>query len=217
MFLLREIFGVPSRIYIDFACLNWGFKSYFGGLAMYSELELERHNRRKYIKDLETARGVIESAIDSVRRRGVDAVFEGDLLMEVSGMGEIESLIDNKLRKAFRTKPKNENEVQDKLEVLFLGAGLKFTREKERISYSTKMYQPDFVFGKIDTVVEVKLCNRKEREKELIGEINDYIIAFGTKYSHLIFVVYDVGIIRDEEEFIKSFQKQKVIVKIVKQ
>ena len=65
--------------------------------------------------------------------------------------------------------------------------------------------------------MEVKFCDDEPREKELIGEINDYILAFKTRYPNLIFVVYDMGIIRDEEGFVASFEKQdSVIVKVIK-
>lgn len=217
LYLVEEIFGKNSRIYINLALLTWQNKGNFR-LTMHPEKELEYQNHQGYLNDLEIARGLIESGIDLVKRKGLEAVCEGkNTPKEASEILRILSIIDNSLRKAIKNAPTKEKEIQDALEVLFLGAELKFTREKERISYSTKTYQPDFVFGKIDTVVEVKFCDRKEREKELIREINDYIVAFKTKYPNLIFVVYDVGIIRDKEQFIESFQKQKVIVKIVKQ
>ena len=216
MFLLEEIFGMNSRIYYDFASLTWVSKGYFR-LTMHPEKELEYQNNQGYLKDLETARGLIEAGIDLVRRRGVDAVFEGDILTEASGKVKIISLIEKCLRKAFRTKPKNEKEVQDKLEALFLGAGLEFTREKEGIPYSAKTYYPDFVFRRIKTVVEVKLCNSDLREKQIIGEMNNYILAFKTKYPNLIFVVYDSGgVIRDEDEFKSCFEQHESVAVIIK-
>jgi len=155
-----------------------------------------------------------------IKRKGIDSVYEGkDTPKEASEILKIVSLIENSLRKAIRKKPTKEKDVQDALDVLLIGASLdkEYTREKERILYSSKTYQPDFVFKRIDTVVEVKFCDREEREKEIIKEINDYIVAFQTKYSNLIFVVYDVGIIRDVDEFKTSFEQQKsVIVKIIK-
>jgi len=63
--------------------------------------------------------------------------------------------------------------------------------------------------------VEIKFCDRAGREKEIIGEINDYIIAFKTKYPNLIFVIYDVGMIRDIAEFKGSFEK-KVRIKNIR-
>jgi hypothetical protein len=69
----------------------------------------------------------------------------------------------------------------------------------------------------METVVVAKFCDKVGREKELVSEINDDIMAYKTKYSKVIFVLYDTGIIRNEDEFKKSLEKQdSVIVKIVK-
>lgn len=86
----------------------------------------------------------------------------------------------------------------------------------EVIVYSSKSYKPDFLFSKIDTIVEVKLCNSKEVEKDIISQINDDIVAYRTKYSNLIFVVYDVGVIRDQDKFRKSIEANDVVVRVVK-
>lgn len=86
----------------------------------------------------------------------------------------------------------------------------------EVIVYSSKSYKPDFLFSKIDTIVEVKLCNSKEVEKDIISQINDDIVAYRTKYSNLIFVVYDVGVIRDQDKFRKSIEANDVVVRFVK-
>lgn len=56
-----------------------------------------------------------------------------------------------------------------------------YTREKENFVYSIKAYIPDFVFKKIDLVVEVKLCDSLQRVKEMVSaEINDDIVAYKT-------------------------------------
>ena len=58
---------------------------------------------------------------------------------------------------------------------------------------------------------------KEGREKEIITEINDDILAYQTKYGNLLFVVYDVGFIRDIDRFIDSFEKStNVIVRVVK-
>lgn len=218
LYLVEEIFGRESRLYINLSRLTWQNRGRFR-LTMHPEKEMEIQNHQGYLDDLEIARGLIESGIDLVKRRGMDAVFEGrDTPKEANEIVKIVSLIENGLRKAIRTKPKIEKEIQDKLAALFIGAGLEFTREKEGIKYSTKNYYPDFVFNRIGTVVEIKFCNRAGRDKEIIGEINDYILAFQTKYPNLIFVVYDAeGIIRDVNAFKESFEQQKsVVVTIVK-
>ncbi len=63
----------------------------------------------------------------------------------------------------------------------------------------------------------IALCHRSNREKEIIGEINDDILAYQTKYGNLLFVVYDVGHIRDTDRFVNSFEEhQNVMVHVVK-
>ena len=55
------------------------------------------------------------------------------------------------------------------------------------------------------------------REKELIAEINDDILAYKTKYRNLIFIIYDLGYIRDVDRFAEAFEASEgVIVRVVK-
>lgn len=125
--------------------------------------------------------------------------------------------VQRTLRKLFRTKPLNENEVLDKLEDLFNASQLKFRREQENIPYSNKTYFPDFTFDEINCVVEGKFCNSGTREKEIIAEINDDILAYSTRYKNLIFVIYDVGgFIRDEEKFKQNIESSSVAIEIIK-
>jgi hypothetical protein len=219
LYLVEEIFGKKSRIYINLALLTWQNRGRFR-LTMHPEREMEIQNHQGYLNDLETARGLIESGIDLIKRRGMDAVFEGkDTPKEASEILTIVSLIENKLRKLVRDKPTKEKEINDAIEHLFIGAGLdgQFTREKEHIVYSSKTYIPDFVFKKIETIVEGKFCDTSVKEKEIISEINDDIVAYKTKYPNLIFVVYDVGTIRDVDEFRDAIEKQgSIIVKVIK-
>jgi hypothetical protein len=61
------------------------------------------------------------------------------------------------------------------------------------------------------------LCNRKDREKEIIAEINDDILAYKRKYGNLLFIVYDTGYIRDVDRFTGNFEDQDgVMVRVVK-
>jgi hypothetical protein len=173
-----------------------------------------------YKAGLETARGLLQSGIDQIKRKGVEAVYEGkNTTAESSDIIKIISLLENKLRKVVRNLPLKEKEIQDAVESLFFGANLdgEFTREKENLIYSSKTYVPDFVFKKINTVVEIKLCYTPPREKEIIAEINDDILAYKTKYANIIFVVYDLGMIRDRDVFKGSFEaSEDVVISIVK-
>jgi len=75
----------------------------------------------------------------------------------------------------------------------------------------------NFSLKKINLAVEVKLCSRSEREKELPKEINDDILAYQTKYQNLLFIVYDLGYIRDADRFCSSFEEhENVTIRVVK-
>jgi hypothetical protein len=149
--------------------------------------------------------GYLEAEIEEDKEEG-----SMDTLKIITG-------IQRTFRKLFRAKPTSEKDVQDKLEDLFNAQQLKFRREQERISYSSKTYIPDFTFDDISCVVEGKFCNSEDREKELIGEINDDIQAYSTKYKNLIFVIYDAGgFIRDGEKFRQNIESKSVVIEIVK-
>ncbi|MCH8995388.1 MAG: hypothetical protein IH959_10570 [Chloroflexi bacterium] len=117
---------------------------------------------------------------------------------------ETESVLDllaANLRPAMFVDPSSERDVQDKLEVIFRARAHNFQREKVSIPYSSKYYVPDFTFDDLDLVVEAKLCKSDTKEKVLIDEINADIVAYQTKYRRAIFVIYDLGFIRDVAAF----------------
>jgi len=219
LLLLKDVFGEDSVVYTTFASLK--FRASGGFVADPYDEDINKIIDEKmhaaFLSDLESARGILQSAIDQINQKGIDNVFAGDKVKESNEIVNILSLVDNSLRKVVRSTPKNEAEIQDALENIFIGAGLEFSREKENILYSSKTYVPDFVFNRVNTVVEAKLCNRKEREKEIIAEINDDILAYRTKYGNLIFVVYDIGIIKDVDQFKGGLEAgDHVLVRIVK-
>ncbi|MCJ7559594.1 hypothetical protein MUO79_03115 [Candidatus Bathyarchaeota archaeon] len=220
IYLLEELFGKKSRIFISFWHLTWQFRGSTVIEGYQVQEQIDGLNNQAYLEDLDSARGILESGIELIKRKGLDSVYEGkDTPKEASEILKIVSLVENNLRKVVRNKPTKETEINDALEALFIGAGLdgEFTREKEHIIYSSKTYIPDFVFKQVETIVETKFCDSEGRKKEIIGEINDDIVAYQTKYANLIFVVYDMGIIRNIDEFRESIEKQKsVIVKIIK-
>lgn len=113
--------------------------------------------------------------------------------------------------------PKHEREVQNALETIFRARALDFRREQETVPYSTKRYIPDFTFDRIGLAVEVKLCKDKDREKVMIDEINADITGYGGKYDRCVFVVYDLGFIRDVARFPEDIEANpNVHVLIVK-
>jgi len=224
--VLEEVFGRNSRYYLTFASFTW---SRTGSLIVGGPSDpegswnpgaaLKREHQIAYREQLESAQGVLLAASDHLERtKDLTALYEGkDTAPESSLILQIINLAERKLRKVVRDRPSHEREVQDAFEGLLIGADIPYAREKERIEYSSKTYIPDFTFRKIDLALDLKLCTRKDREREIIQEINDYILAFQTKFGNLFFIVYDVGHIRDIELFVDSFEKhQNVVVRVVK-
>jgi len=220
LYLLEDIFGENSRIYLSFANLSWHPSGSFVADVYSMEQVFDKKREEAFLSALERARGILESGITRIKGKGIKNVYEGkNPTKQSSDIVKIISLMDTKLRKALHNKPEKEKEVQDAMETLFIGADLdkEFTREKENLVYSSKTYIPDFVFNRISTVVEAKLCNSPSREKEIIAEINDDIVAYKTKYANLIFVIYDLGIIRDQDRVRNSLEENEhVVVRIVK-
>ncbi|HUN33579.1 MAG TPA: hypothetical protein VMU95_16335 [Trebonia sp.] len=65
--------------------------------------------------------------------------------------------------------------------------------------------------------VEVKFSKDKDREKEMIDEINTDIIGYGGRYDRCLFVIYDLGFIRDTAQFSRDIEENpRVHVLIVK-
>jgi hypothetical protein len=220
---LEQVFGRKSRYYLTFANLPWKDTNFIIDPDEYEEnwslpRAIEQRHHEAYIKQLDSAKGLLLGALDDLTRRGITAVYDGkNTPPESSALVKILGLIEAKLRKAVRQKPEREKEVQDAFETLLVGADVAFDREADSIIYSSKTYKPDFTFPPIDLAVDFKLCNRNDREKEIIAEINDDILAYKTKYGNVFFVVYDLGFIRDVERFAATFEANDgVIVRVVK-
>ena len=142
---------------------------------------------------------------------------ESEKQAAVRGIIKLVNIMEVKLRKLIRELPTKEKEIQDSIENLLIGADVTYSREKEKIEYSSKTYVPDFTIPDLDVAIEAKFCDKPNREKEMISEINDDILAYKTKHQNLFFLIYDVGQIRDKELFTSSFEKhENVIVRIIK-
>jgi hypothetical protein len=222
---LEQVFGRNSRIYLSFAQLKWHNAGNFfvGGPgdpqgSWDPQTAVERKHHEAYLRDLESARGVLLAARDALTRSGIDAVYEGkDTAPEASGIVKVLSLAERKLRKVIRIVPEKERDVQDAMENLLIGADIPFQREGPSIEYSSKKYIPDFAFERLDLVLEAKLCNKADREKALIAEINDDILAYRTRFGNVVFLVYDTGFIRDVDRFAAAFEStENVIVRVIK-
>jgi hypothetical protein len=58
-------------------------------------------------------------------------------------------------------------------------------------------------------VLEVKFCNREGKLPALVDEMNADIVAYSTTYERVWFLIYDIGLIRDEDEIIQGLQKSE--------
>ncbi len=211
--LLIDVFGERSLYVGGFARISW---THSGFLSEANQYAIDEANQGAYVRDLEKAKGFLLAARDELERSDLLAVYRGrNRVPEASLLMKVINAAEQKLRKTLRAAPSKEIEVQNAFENLLIGAEVAYLREPPGIEYSSKTYIPDFVIESADLVVEIKLCARTGREKEIIAEINDDILAYRTKYANLLFVVYDVGQIRDVDRF-ASFASDAVMVRVVK-
>lgn len=128
------------------------------------------------------------------------------------------NFIRSKLRASIFAAPTKEVEVQNAIELLLIGRnmtkGIDYDRETGKIEFSDKEYIPDFILPKMNLSVEVKLL-RPGKKSSIIDEINADITAYSTKYERLLFVVYDLGAIRDEAEFRRDIENAGANIKVV--
>lgn len=128
------------------------------------------------------------------------------------------NFIRSKLRASIFAAPTKEVEVQNAIESLLIGRnmtkGIDYDRETGKIEFSGKEYIPDFILPKMNLSVEVKLL-RTGKKSSIIDEINSDITAYSTKYERLLFIVYDLGVIRDEAEFRRDIENAGANIKVV--
>jgi hypothetical protein len=74
------------------------------------------------------------------------------------------------------------------------------------VKVSIKEVVPDFVLPKLSLAIEVKLAKTDTKAKAIVDEINTDIQAYGRSYAHVLFVVYDLGTIRDTVEFSRDLE-----------
>ncbi len=223
--VLEQIFGQGSRYYLSIAELPWAETGSMmvGGLAdpegSHNPMAaIEKRHQIAYVQQVDFAQGILYAALDDLRQSGIENVYQGkNTGMESSEIVTILNVIERKLRKVVRAEPSKEREIQDAFENLLVGVDIAYSRETDSIEYSSKTYIPDFTFSRIDLALDVKLCSRVEREKEIIAEINDDILAYSTKYGNILFIVYDTGVIRDVDRFSRVFEsRERVLIRVVK-
>ena len=133
------------------------------------------------------------------------SLLENKVGIKNDEMNNIIYFLQNRLRAAIHDEPKKEIEVQDAVEILLIGKGLlkgtDYDRETGRVKVSVKEVVPDFIFPKLDLALEIKLSKDHGKQKAIVDEINADIKAYGKKYPRQLYIVYDLGTIRDESEF----------------
>lgn len=221
--LLENIFGKDSRYFITLISLTWKRSGQFIVTdkmgSMNPQMAIDRQHHKAYLKQLDSAKGLLEAAYATVEdTKDVNTLNKKEDKLEASNLTiRTVNLAEKSLRKVLRDIPANEKIVQDAFENLLIGAEISYSREAENVEYSSKTYIPDFVIKDIQLPVEIKLCNRKGREKELIAEINDDILAYQKKFKSIFFIVYDLGFIRDIDRFSNEFGEQSnVIISVIK-
>ena len=156
-------------------------------------------------------------------RRNLKLFFEQDTVKQLKtiqrpiegGVDQVIVDVRSNLRRLVREKPENERKIQDHLEDLLALKSYRFEREQVSIPYSTKSYVPDFASEKLNLAIDVKLCNSSSDEKKIIDEINADIPAYKQKYQYLLFVVYDVAVIRKIQEYVLDIEKSNPNVTVV--
>lgn len=215
---LEGVFGTSSIYYLSFKQLRWQQSGSFVVQAWDIQGALDSRHHQAYVRDLGTAEGLLQAAHDELSAVSLGEVYQGrDSPAEASGILKVLAIAERKLRKTVRELPSREREIQDAFENLLIGADLEYSREAESIEYSSKKYVPDFTISKLDLAVEIKFSGRSEREKEIIAEINDDILAYRQKFGNILFVIYDTGFIRDIDRFADQFEENDgVVVRVIK-
>lgn len=131
----------------------------------------------------------------------------------------LKNFFSSNLRKAIMREPENENYIQETVEQLLIGKGfskgIDYDKEVGRVKVSIKEYKPDFIFPKLDLALEIKISKTKVKSREIVDEINADIQGYGKKYSQILFLIYDMGTIRDEDEFKNDIDNKENIQLVI--
>jgi hypothetical protein len=167
--LLEKIFGIDSRYFRAFISYSWQKEGKFiiGGPydregSMNPQGEIEREDRKAYLEQLESAKGLLEAAYISIENeRNINNLYKSEEKFNASNLNiKVVNLAEKLLRKTIREKPANEKVIQDAFEDLLIGAEIIYSRETESIEYSSKTYKPDFVVKDIQLPNKIQ-CTKK--------------------------------------------------------
>lgn len=132
---------------------------------------------------------------------------------------QFKDFLQANLRRAMFDRPDKEVQVQDVVEQLLIGRGMEkgvdYDRETGRVKVSIKEVVPDFIFQKLGLALEIKLSKTTTKSKTIVDEINADIMSYSKEYRSIIFLVYDLGSIRDETEFKSDLEVNDAVSVIV--
>ena len=117
---------------------------------------------------------------------------------------QLREFLAYRLRSAVFKKPDHEGDIQDTIETLLVGRGMQkgqdYDREVGRVKVGTKESVPDFIIPGLSLAMEIKLVKIASRAKGIVDEISADIAGYSRVYSRLLFIVYDLGHIRNVSE-----------------
>lgn len=206
------------------------FKTYaeeYGYLAYQVNKVIDLSNERVRVYDINSMKNwadtlwphqkeIIESTV--VYTDTLISLLESEIDFANDEYSNLENFLKTKLRSTIFDKPEKEIAVQNAIETLFIGKGwnrgIDFDRESGKFEFSGKEYIPDFIVNKLGLCIEVKLL-KESRKSKVIEEINADITAYGKAYKRQMFVIYDLGFIRDETEFKRDIENAGDDIKVI--
>lgn len=211
----------------------WRYSSYREYISKYNQvlteamkiinrnIPIDYYELHKIPKNVDTLAMEQKSLFDSVHTNLLilRAYLENELDLKKGEVTNLKDFFQANLRRAVIRTPTCETDIQDVTEQLLIGRGLAkgidYDRETGRVKVSIKEVIPDFVLYRLDMALEVKFSKDKPRSKAIVDEINADISAFAKKYARQLFVVYDMGSIRDENEFKNDLDNSENVSVIV--
>jgi hypothetical protein len=113
------------------------------------------------------------------------------------------NMLESDLPKYVTRIPQDEEELKDAVYDLCRQLDPNMAREQLR-EYYLGVYEINFVFWDDSVGLEVKLVKHKSQLQKVLNEIVSHIPPFSNMFSHVIFVLYDVGEAIDNTDEIKK-------------
>ncbi len=147
------------------------------------------------------------------------SLLEGAIGYAEDETQKLKDFIQANLRKAVFNSPAKEIDIQNGVEALIVGRGMvkgtDYDRETGRVKTSGKESIPDFIFPNLRLCLEVKLSDSTAKLRAIVDEVNADIRAYATRYDRQLYVIYDLGTIRDEEEFKRGLEDARGVTVVV--